>query len=1269
MNTRLLRRILYWLLALPLFLLLFGLLITGFAISTETGLHGLLTLTQRLLPGQLSYEHISGRLLGPLQITNLNYQDGPLKFALASSEFDWQPSELLNGGLNITVLHVDGLQLELPPSEETPPSDQPITLPDIQLPLGITVADLQGRNIEIRPAGIEPIRIDSAILQAHTDAKDLLIKVLEVRSPLANVRLDGQMTPVDGYSLRIRLNWSAPLLSYGQIQGEGELRGNLRDHLELTQKISGAAALELQAEVRQVLKEPAWSATTKLEVPDLKPFVPDLAGKPLAVQLNAHGVLARFEGQGEIKATVPELGPATVHFSATGDEKAVQLKALKLTTTDRPPLALNAKGELQFSKLHFQASGQWQELAWPLTGLAQVESPNGEFSAEGTPQDYQFRLAADLQGPNVPKGHWTLNGEGSDQAVHGVQWNAQILDGTLKGSADARWTPTVNWQATLTGTSLNPGVQWKEIPGKLNLQLKSDGELNNGKLRVHVLLEELAGTLSGQPVRGAADISLLDQDLSIKTLNLKAGPAQLEAAGALAQRWDLRWKLEAPELKSLVPGLSGSVASTGTLSGSQDRPRIATRFTVQNLRQGDTQIQRLQGDADINISGNDRSQLKLLGENMVLGGQRWKSVTLDGGGTPNAHTLKAELSGDPGRFALALAGKLQLPTLAWQGQITQLSAKGTVAGDWNLEKAVAVQASADKASLDNTCLLSAPTRLCLQGQWNGAHSFNGRAQIQNLQPERFKQFLPPEIKLATRIDAQAEANGKANGAIQGKLTLDLAPGTLQMVANGRTLRFTINGSHLRAQADERTATGQIMLDLAQTGQLQVDAQVRDPFGTAKVNGKINAAITDLSPIALFVPQAEEVSGQLRADVDVSGAIPKLVLRGMIQLENANVAIPEAGIKLENIQFSATSTGQGPLQLSGSMRSKPGQLQLSGTVDPLKPQVQMSIKGQNFQAFNTTNIQVQLSPDLNLDISQELVRIDGQIVIPHAYLSPPGDGKGPSAISSSEDVVIVNDPNGKANSQSQGPAISAQVRVILGDDVRVVTPAFQGQIKGNLLVVQTPELAPRASGSAEIVAGQYKIYGTEVNIQRGRVLFSNSPLDNPGLDLQVAREFNSDPSDSNDQITVGAQIQGTLKKPRLTLSSTPSMPQGDILSYLVLGRAPQGSGGESAMLFKAASALGFSGDSLTKGIGSVVGLDTLQLNTNSSGNTGSDGEKSSTSLTLGKYLTPRLYVGYGVGLIDSVNTVYIKYRLTKRLMFESDNSTLGSGADLIYNFEQ
>jgi len=1257
--ARTLRRILFWVAAIPLFLLLLALSIAGFVISTETGLNSLLSLAQRVLPGQLSYNQASGRLIGPLHIEQFHYEDGSLQVALANVDLDWRPAELFDFAVNVTRLHFSGLELSLPPSKKAPPSDEPFTLPNVQLPVAITVADLQGREIRIQPAGVDPIVVNAVDLKVRTQEDGVHIEVLQAQSPLGEVRLSGQVNPIGAYPLQLQLAWKAITPDYGTFDGQGEVSGTVRDQLKLTQRVTGSAVLDLTGEVQQALVEPDWSAQVKLNVADLKPFVPDLAGKPLNVQVDAKGVMARFEGKGEIKATAPEIGPATLRFTAAGDEKAVRLDALKLTATDHP-LTLEAKGDFQYAELRFNASGQWQSLVWPLTGPAQVQSAKGDFSAKGTPKDYEFQLAADVQGPEIPQGRWNLTGQGSDQAVRGVKLAGKTLEGTIEGTVDASWAPKIGWQATLAGNALNPGVQWKEVPGKLNLRLKSDGGLN-GKLRANVLLEEFTGTLSGQALSGNADVSLLDQDLTIKALQLNAGAARLEAQGALTQRWDLRWKLNAPQLKALVPGLSGSVAGAGQLSGSRDRPQVAANFTVRNLQQGATQIQQLTGEAKVDVGGVNRSQIKLAGQGLVLGGQRWKTVNLDGGGTPDAHELKAELAGDPGRFALALVGKLQMPALVWEGRITQLTAKDTVAGAWSLDKAVAVQASAQKARLDNACLASAPTRLCVQGQWNGASGFNGRAQLQDLRPDRFKSFFPPGVNLTTHVNAQADVSGKPNGSIQGKANLDIAPGNLSMVADGRTLRFTLNGGGFQAQTDGRTATAQVKLDLAKTGQLQADAQIQDPLGAARLNGKVNAAITDLGLISVFVPQIQDVKGQVRADVKVTGAMPKLALRGAVRLENAGATIPDAGLILQDLQLTATSDGQGPLQLTGSVQSKPGQLKLSGAIDPLKPQANLNIQGQDFQAFNTRDIQVQISPDLKLDITRQQVRVEGQIIVPKAYLSPGGgmDG-GPSAVKSSEDLVIVKDAGGQAKPAAKGPAIFAQVRVILGDDVKVNTPVFQGQFKGNVLVTQTPELAPRASGSAEIIAGKYDIYGTEIDIQRGRVLFSNSPLDNPGLDMRVAREFSSELSDTT---TVGAQVQGTLKKPQLTLFSDPAMPQGDILSYLVLGRAPNdGGSGESAMMFKAASAMGIGGGVLAKGLGTAVGLDNVDLNTGTNGN--------DASLTLGKYLTPDLYVGYGVGLMDAaMSTINIKYRLFKGLTFESNSSADGYGADLTYSWER
>ena len=1258
--TRALRRLLFWLFALPLLLVALMLVAAGLAVSTETGLRGLLALAERLAPGQLSYEHISGRLLGPLRIEGLRYEDGPLQVALASGDLDWRPTDLLSGVIHITHLHVEGLELELPPGGDAEEPVEPLVLSDLELPLAVQIADLQGRALHLHLAGAEPIQIDAINLKTRFDADGLALELLEGWSPLGEVHLSGQLTPTGNYPLQIQMNWQAITPEHGAFQGSGELSGQLLDNLRLTQNITGAATLELSGEIRQPLApEPTWSVEAKLDAPDLEPLVPELAGHPLAARINARGVLARFEGQGEITASLPELGPATLAFTAAGDPQGVKLDELRLTAADRP-LTLTARGEVQFAELRFAATGQWRALAWPLTGPAQLESAQGEFAVEGGVEDYRFQLAADLKGPDIPQGRWTLTGRGSDRAVRDVKLSGQTLEGTLQGDIKASWLPTITWQVALHGQGLNPGAQWPDVPGTLNLRLRSDGSLENDTLRAQVWLDELAGTLSGQAVRGNAEIAIQNQDLNVRTLRLNAGDARLEAEGTLAQRWDLRWTLDAPRLQSLVPGLSGAVASTGNLGGSRDQPTVAANFTVRNLQHGDTQIQRLNGEARVDISGASRSQLKVTGEGLALGGQNWKTVSLDGSGLPDAHELTAELAGEPGRFRVALAGNLQLPTLLWQGRITQLTARGTTAGDWALDRAVAVRASAQQASLESACLSSAPTRVCLQGQWDATRGFNGEVRLDELAPQRFKAFFPSGLDVTTRVSGTATASGRPDGTLQSRFDLRAAPGHLRLEADGRPLRFTLNGASLQGNFDGRALDAEARLDLAQTGQVQTRLRVQDPLGDARVDGRINATITDLSVVALFAPQLHQVTGQLRADITASGALPKVALRGEIRLENAGAAIPEAGIKLQNLQLTAASTGQGPLQISGSVRSGPGQLQLTGDVDPLKPELNLRIQGRDFQAFNTADVQVRISPDLQLAVDPSRVQVDGTVVVPSAFLRPP-EASRPGAIRPSGDVVIVNGRNGEAPPPTaRGAQIFARVRVVLGDDVRLETQVFQARLTGSLLVEETPELAPRGSGSIEVVAGKYRIFGEEIEVQRGQLLFSNSPLDNPGLDLRVARQ--STDRVAGTEIIAGAQVRGTLRQPQLTLFSDPRMSDPDILSFLVLGRRTSGgTGGESALLFRAANALGLGAGAFSKGLGDTIGLDTLELDTSNGGE--------SAALMVGKYLTPDLYIGYGVGLLDAVNTFNVKYRISRRLMFESTSSAIGTGADLVYTIER
>ena len=78
------------------------------------------------------------------------------------------------------------------------------------------------------------------------------------------------------------------------------------------------------------------------------------------------------------------------------------------------------------------------------------------------------------------------------------------------------------------------------------------------------------------------------------------------------------------------------------------------------------------------------------------------------------------------------------------------------------------------------------------------------------------------------------------------------------------------------------------------------------------------------------------------------------------------------------------------------------------------------------------------------------------------------------------------------------------------------------------------------------------------------------------------------------------------------------------------------------------------------IGSRVGIQDVGLETDRSTN--------ETSLVLGRYLSPRLYVSYGVSLTEQLNTLKLRYSLGDHWTVRTE---LGQarGADLVYTIDK
>jgi translocation and assembly module TamB len=151
--------------------------------------------------------------------------------------------------------------------------------------------------------------------------------------------------------------------------------------------------------------------------------------------------------------------------------------------------------------------------------------------------------------------------------------------------------------------------------------------------------------------------------------------------------------------------------------------------------------------------------------------------------------------------------------------------------------------------------------------------------------------------------------------------------------------------------------------------------------------------------------------------------------------------------------------------------------------------------------------------------------------------------------------------------------------------------------------------PKLAGKAEITRGRFDFLGKRFVLNDSRVIYNDAVM-NSRLDVSAIRE--------TADLTATVKVTGTITRPEISLESTPSLPEDEVLSRILFGRsASQLTTIETARLAAALAQLsGGSGFDLLGGLENALGRDTLDFGQSQNGQT---------QLTTGKYLSDDVYV--------------------------------------------
>ncbi|THF61779.1 DUF490 domain-containing protein [Pseudothauera rhizosphaerae] len=1278
-------------------------------LGSESGLHAALRLAGWASGGQFSASAASGRLLGPLAVGSLRFDNPTLRVAVEGLQFDWQPAALLSGRVHIDRLAAAGLAIASAPDES--PSTAPPTPPaSLRLPFAFALDRLQVDRVAVLPWQAEA---DAAPLfavehisgtarggaEGHRVA-DLALDLPGVRVVLEEFELAGDapfalagLGRVEGrlaerpFAARYELagDLLAPRLRL-DAQGEG-LAGQAdvlaapfaavpvrRLQLALGEVdpaafVEGApqAALRLNADLQGEAAAPgddaaqAWALAGPLSVDNALPGTLDANRLPftrIAGRLHWHTRQTRVDA---LEALLPGDGRLTGWLAWTPPPAAEEGEE------DAPPSLLPGR---------LQAEISLTRIVPALLHAALPElSVSGEVTAEaaGAQQNLALRLQAE-----------------------GAKLDARLA---LDGSADAT-APAFDLTAALRG--LDPQRVQAELPaGRLGFDAAARGRLGD-PLRAELDLKLADSLLSGQAFTGGGRLKLEGTRLTDADLALALAGNRVLLAGAWGAPGDrLHVAVDAPRLAALGFGLGGRLGVSAMLTGTPAEPAgefalFAERLTLP----GGVYLVGAngQGRLDAGLEGPFQLALGLSGLGAADGeGAAWLDTAhLAAAGTRSTHrvglsavrgedTVTAELDGG------LHEGEGRNAALHWRGRLSRLESTGVFparlvepadlqAGPERVELGPAQLDAGGQGSIRLARTLWTPRAAELRGTLTGlSFGLHQRADGRRRRgPGALVLGAEWDLRLADAVEGELRlyresGDLEVSGEISTRLGLEHFEAWLTARDNRLALSLDARGSEFGTLSGSATA----LAERAPAGgwRLVPDGEL---LGSARL------AMPSIAWMGRLMQQNVDTAGSLEAEFTVAGTPADPLASGRIAGRDISIALVDQGLHLSGgeiaAQFDRDRLRLARLAFVSPNRVRPHDPRppvdrLTATPGTLTASGEIALdSGAGHFAFRADRLPLLQRPDRWLILSGTgearstwtTLSLDADFRADAGYVEI-ADTPAPSL---SDDVVVL----GREPASGGGLGVEADIRVALGDHLYLSALGVDTRLTGELHLRRSDGRPLAATGTIATAGGTFRGYGQNLTIERGLINFQGA-LDNPGLNVVALRKGLA--------VEAGVAVVGTARRPQVRLVSEPSVPDPEKLSWIVLGRAPDAAAGaDLGLLLPAAQALlGGPGGGMTDQLSRSLGFDEFSIGEGEVGGVSrratsrvvgsgtavdGGGTVGGQVLTLGKRLSSDVFLSFEQSLGGAESLVKLTYQLSRRVSLVARGGT-DNAIDAYYTF--
>jgi len=1162
---------------------------------------------------------------------------------------------LLGRRLRLDALDITDATLELPKS--TQPFELPRwpdSLPQIAPPLA-----LQADTIRID--GLQVTRDQQPLIEIHRargglDASSGMLHVehLVVDSNRGRFAAHGDYAPRDVY--RTDLTASAVLLAPA---GRTPPRLGLVAHGDLA-TMDVALAGNVPAPLRATLTlrgkdAPRWSFRTQSDA--LDPGLLTGSGEattPFAFALQADGSGGNATLRGRIARgdLVAMIQPSNIMLA----DQVLSVQPLVLDTFDGR-ITLRGRADLRDSRnasLRFAVNARGLQWGAPSTSSGQAGTPaihaDVDFGIAGKPEAWAaIGTATLLRAKQTATLRFDGRGDQQQVALHSLR--ATMPGGSLDASGSARWSPRLQWDLDAKLAGFDPGYFFAGWDGAIDGHIASKGNARAGSFDATFDVPQVGGRLCGRALQGHGAFAMRGDAYS-GNVALSLGGSRIDARGTIADTLDIDARFSPLQLADLLPQATGMLHGTLRLTGARNAPNVDVDLAGSGLKYGSYRADTLLAKGRLPWHGSNGA-LTLDARGLDVG-IAFDRLHIEARGAVEALQLHGDAHSDLG--ALDFAGSAGKHGAHWQGSLDALRLAPGKGAAWQLQAPARFAQTRGQWTLTHSCFASSGGgTLCAAADWpRHGLDIDGHGLPLTLATP----YLPARDDgrpwlLSGELAVAAQVRPLANGW-HGTARVTSASGGMKNSERARRDLVAYTNLVLDATFDRQRLDAK--LGAALNGNGRIDAHIATGWDAyAPLSGEVALNTDALTWMELLSPDIVEPTGRLAGRVTLGGTRAQPSLGGDAQLSGFSTELPALAITLRDGNMRLDAQADGSARLQGSVRSGDGILNLDGTLgwrgDLASGQsapLVLNVRGKNVLASDTRDLRAVIDPDVVVRYSAgQPLTVSGRVGVPSARIDLERLDQG---VSTSPDVVVLDPVDAQ---RSLATPLVLDLTLALGDDVRLNGFGLDGTLGGSLRVRAQPGREMLATGTLD-VGGKYLAYGQKLDISRGRLVWSNTAIADPLLDLRAERRVGD--------VTAGIDVTGHASRPQAEVWTDPASDQSDALAYLALGRPlSSASNDESRQLNAASAALTAGGNLLASQLGAKLGLDNAGV-TESRALGGS-------VLGIGKYLSPKLYVGYGVSLLGTGQVLTLKYLLRKGFDIEIESSTVENRASANWRKEK